>query len=335
MNRTAVSESRTDRLLMLTPRTPRTRERQRFDLTALLGEEEEIDISGLSDLIGQTWNIYATSALFGFQRDDVSLKLYSKKLREEIARHLSHEDLTYDANFSIVENIIPRSNHENYSAIKIQVTAKSSGNEEAKLIYKGILLSWRMAQHIEPDLKNSTRLPLLLCRGTCSCMNAVHNVINHMFDCLVMALPVNEDDLNWLIPIIIISVNKDEQPTVSGEIHMEYTVPELPATDTIRVKFDASELRKILTNIIDQNNITVNTILDRKHVELFHEVLRMQMLTIGGLHLGLCTLHRINLPGITITGNRMKIMNVDIANRILLYLYEKAYDTFHMIHINV
>lgn len=72
-----------------------------------------------TDLVGQTWNIYAVSALFGFQRDDVSLKLYSKKLREEIAKHLSHEDLTYDANFSIMESITSQSSHENYSAIKV------------------------------------------------------------------------------------------------------------------------------------------------------------------------------------------------------------------------
>lgn len=73
----------------------------------------------VTDLISQTWYIYAVSALFGFKRDDVSLKLYSKKLREEIAKHLSSENLTYDVNFSIVEDITPRSSPENYSAIKV------------------------------------------------------------------------------------------------------------------------------------------------------------------------------------------------------------------------
>lgn len=89
-----------------------------------------------------------------------------------------------------------------------------------------------------------------MCRGTRNCMDTVHDVIGHMFDCLVMALPLNEDDLKWLVPITIISVKKDEQSMVSGEVHMEYTVPELPVTDTIKVKFDTSELRKILRKYV-------------------------------------------------------------------------------------
>lgn len=51
----------------------------------------------------------------------------------------------------------------------------------------------------------------------------------------------------------------------------------------------------------------VNTNLYLKHIEQFYEVLHMQMLTIGGIQLGLCTLHRINLPGITIMENRVSL----------------------------
>lgn len=32
---------------------------------------------------------------------------------------------------------------------------------------------------------------------------------------------------------------------------------------------------------------------------------------------------------------QMKVMNMEIMNRILLYLNEKAFDTFHTLHINV
>lgn len=135
---------------------------------------------------------------------------------------------------------------------QIEVVTKISGHEEEKSIYKGILLSWRTTQ-IQPDTKNSTRLPLLLCRGIRNCMDAVHVVITHMFDCMVMALPVDENDLKWLIPIMITSNNKDEQPIISGEVNMEYTVPELPVTDTIKVKFDASDLRKILNKVCTQH----------------------------------------------------------------------------------
>lgn len=78
-------------------------------------------------------------------------------------------------------------------------------------------------------------------------MNAVHDIIGRMFDCLVVALPVNEDDLSWLLPIIIIASDKDDQPIVDGEVQMEYIVPELPVTDTITVKFHTLDLRKILS----------------------------------------------------------------------------------------
>jgi hypothetical protein len=49
-----------------------------------------------------------------------------------------------------------------------------------------------------------------------------------------------------LLPIIIIASDKDDQPIVDGEVQMEYIVPELPVTDTITVKFNTSDLRKIL-----------------------------------------------------------------------------------------
>lgn len=45
--------------------------------------------------------------------------------------------------------------------------------------------------------------------------------------------------------------------------------------------------------------------LDREHIEMFYEVLHAQMLHSGGVQLGLCTLRRIILPGITIMGNKV------------------------------
>jgi len=58
------------------------------------------------------------SALFGIEQDDIHFKLYSKRLREEIASTLSREDVTYDAKFSVMENIAPRLNYED-PAIKV------------------------------------------------------------------------------------------------------------------------------------------------------------------------------------------------------------------------
>lgn len=315
--------------VIYTPRTPQMRQRQRFNLSTIPVDEE--NGLGLESLVHKTWNIYAVSALFGLQQDDINFKLYSKKLREEIASTLSREDVTYDAKFSIMDDIVPRPNHENHPAIKIEVLAKIRDQEKEKSLYQGILLSWRITQ-AESNIKNLIRLPLLLCSGTNTCIAAVHATINRMFDCLIIALPAKEYDLSWLIPIIIMT-NKEE-PVVSGEVKMMYTVPELPVTDTITVKFQSADLRKILLAIITNQNDD-NIILDRNHIEIFFEVLHKQMLIIGGLELRLCTLHRIDLPGITITENKMKLVNVEIMNNILSYLNEKALDTFHAVHIDI
>lgn len=316
------------RNVMYASRTPQMRQRQRFHLSTISIDEE--NVSGLEGLVSKTWNIYAVSALFGFQQDDIHLKLYSKKLREEIASVLSREDVTYDVKFSIMKDIVPSSNYGNHPAIKIEVLAKINNQEKEKSLYQGILLSWRLTQ-AEPNIENLIRLPLLLCSGTNTCIAAVHDTINRMFDCLIIALPAKEYDLSWLIPIIIMT-NKEE-PVVSGEVKMMYTVPELPVTDTITVKFQSAELRKILLAIIT-NQSGDNIILDCNHIKLFFEVLHKQMLTLGGLELGLCTLHRIDLPGITIIENKMKLVNIEIMNNVLSYLNEKALDTFHTVHIN-
>lgn len=325
----AVENSRSNGI-MFSPRTPQMRARQRFSLSTIRLIDEELDVSGLENLVGQTWNIYAVSALFGLQQDDIHFKLYSKRLREEIASTLSHEDVTYDAKFTIMENIVPKTN-ENYLPIKIEVIANINEGEKEKSLYPGILLSWRISQ-AEPNTKNLARLPLLLCRGTSNCIDAVHSTIIRMFDCLIITLSLKEDDLSWLLPIIIMT-NKEE-PVVSGEVQMVHTVPDLPVTDTITVKFQTTELRKILSAIIINQNDEVNTFLMREHVELFFEVLHKQMLVIGGINLGLCSLYRINLPGITIMENKMKIMNVEIMDNVLLYLNEKAFDIFHAVHID-
>jgi len=60
-----------------------------------------------------------------------------------------------------------------------------------------------------------------------------------------------------------------------------------------------------LYSITEAQDDRVNISLDCEHIEMFYEVLHKQMLTLGGLQLGLCTLHRINLPGITIMENRV------------------------------
>lgn len=114
------------------------------------------------------------------------------------------------------------------------------------------MLSWRITQS-EPNIENLIRLPLLLCRGTSTCIDAVHATIIRMFDCSIIMLPAKESDLNWLVPIIVMT--NQEEPVVSGEVQMVYTVPELPVTDTITVKFQTGDLRKILSAYVYSINI--------------------------------------------------------------------------------
>lgn len=73
----------------------------------------------------------------------------------------------------------------------------------------------------------------------------------------------------------------------------------------------------LIYSIVGDQNNRVNVFLDYEHMEMFHEVLHKQMLVVGGLQLGLCTLRRINLPGITIMENRVSLHIVFILPLIL------------------
>ena len=122
--------------------------------------------------------------------------------------------------------------------LQIEVYSESNNDQtnSKKCIYKGVLLSWRTTKS-KLTTSNSIRLPLLLCRGTVGAIRTVHNVLSHMFDCMIIALPVHEDDLIWLVPIIITPINKEKQTKSTDEIRMEYRIPELKNTDTITIKF--------------------------------------------------------------------------------------------------
>ena len=58
------------------------------------------------ELLHKTWTIFGVSTLFNFHQDEVYLKQYAKRLREEIAKNLSQEDVTYDTKFYVMENIL-------------------------------------------------------------------------------------------------------------------------------------------------------------------------------------------------------------------------------------
>ncbi|KOX70729.1 hypothetical protein WN51_02153 [Melipona quadrifasciata] len=314
----------------------RTRTRQQFSLCASLAPEEET-FDALEELLHKTWTIFGVSTLFNFHQDEVYLKQYAKRLREEIAKNLSQEDVTYDTKFCVMENISLRPSPLDPPPIKIEVYSESNNNETnlKKCIYKGVLLSWRTTKN--KLTTNSIRLPLLLCRGTVGAIRTVHNVLSHIFDCMIIALPVHEDDLIWLVPIIITPINKEKQTKRTDEIRMEYRIPELKNTDTITIKFLVLDLIKILTLIIEDQDDEANIEIafNLEHIEKFRELLYSEILKVAGFELGLCTLYKIHLPTITIMENRMKVMNTDTMNRILLYLNEKALDTFHTLNLEI
>lgn len=67
--------------------------------------------------------------------------------------------------------------------------------------------------------------------------------LGNMFDCHVVALPAAEDDLKWLVPVVLQQNSKDDPP--KGLARLEYRVPGLPITDTITVRFDVADLTKM------------------------------------------------------------------------------------------
>lgn len=174
---------------------------------------------------------------------------------------------------------------------------------------------------------------------------------------MVIALPAKEDDLMWLVPIIITPGSKKNRPQSTQEARLEYTIPELPATDTITIKFKVIDMVKVLEMYVhnmfikiffeagsfivtlfrineDQDDDT-EVFVNVEHIEKFYEVLHTQILEIANLQLGLCRLHRIDLPALTIMENKMKVMNTEAMNRVLLYLNEKALDTLHTLQFAI
>ncbi|XP_017883331.1 uncharacterized protein LOC108626905 [Ceratina calcarata] len=297
----------------------------------LTGEPDD----SLDELLHVLWTVSAVSVLFNFHQDRVHLKQYAKRLREEVANSLAQENVVYNAEVSVMKN--KTSDSLDSPPIKIEVYSKTNGTTEGpgKCIYKGILLSCKNSSQ-KLGIRNAVRLPLLLCRGTRGAMGIVHKVLKHMFDCLITALPIGEDDLMWLVPIIIYPTH-ELYPKSTDELQMEYRIPELADRDSIVIKFKIEDVIKILKVIVDLNkNVTATGVtFTLDHIEKFREVLYTEMLGCARLQLGLCTLHKITLPGVTLVGNKMKSVKPGTMNRILLYMNDKAFDTLHAMNIDI
>lgn len=115
------------------------------------------------------------------------------------------------------------------------------GRAKTTTVYKGYLISWRSEPANLPT-KNSTQLPLLLCRGTQNTMRAVHATLCRMFDCIIVSLPATPEDLRWILPIVISPNGGNDSSKKNEEVHLEYIIPTLSKIETITLEFLTSDI---------------------------------------------------------------------------------------------
>ncbi|KAG8038934.1 hypothetical protein G9C98_003241 [Cotesia typhae] len=303
--------------------------RQQFCLLPLAATEADENDDGidiLQDLIKKTWYMWSISALFNFTwNNERILKLYGKRLREEIASMLPHHDVAYEAKFTVTENNTTQLNETNPPAIKVfdfliifmfnkLILILSS------CIYTGILTSWGP---LIADLENekSTNLPLLLCRGNKTAIRAVNKTLNIMFDCTIIPLTATEEDLQWLVPGILHS-SKDNSS--KGQVKLEYKIPNTSITDSINVTCDVTALRDLWKAICDNADYENGSEVLLEEVKKFHEILFGQALVGAGIQLGLLKLFRITFPTFKVMDNRINVKTTDVLHKILLYFNEKS-----------
>lgn len=66
-----------------------------------------------------------------------------------------------------------------------------------------------------------------------------------MFDCILVSLSATADDLSWLLPIIISPKIENDKTKINDEVSFEYTIPGLPLSENITIKFSLSNLIKL------------------------------------------------------------------------------------------
>ncbi|XP_034934135.1 centromere protein L-like [Chelonus insularis] len=326
---------------MISNKTPTTvKIRQHFSFKPLpviedASDNDEPPKDPLQELLKQTWDIHGVSPLFQFNyQSERHLKLYGKKLREEIASLLPKDDMKYSVKFEVDANIDPRPNATDPPAIKIQVFAENIEKETQKCLYTGILVSWGSSL-VELDNENTVKLPLLLCRGNKTAIRAVHMTLARMFDCVIIQLLATEEDLRWLAPIIL-NFNDNEKDT-KGLMKFEYKIPGLASSDDISFSWEISVLIKLWTAICenDMNDSFNGNDFTLPHVDRFYQILHKQILQDAGLQIGFSKLCKISLPYITIAENRMKASTSQVLNKVLLFFNEKATELLHLLNCDV
>lgn len=68
----------------------------------------------------QTWTMWGVSSLFDFEyNDEVKMKLYAKKLREEVSRSLLKENVSYTAKFTLMDDLGPKPSPNDVPAVRV------------------------------------------------------------------------------------------------------------------------------------------------------------------------------------------------------------------------
>ncbi|XP_057320074.1 uncharacterized protein LOC130664235 [Microplitis mediator] len=317
--------------IMYTPHSSaRQKIRQQFNLIPLAAidtDENDERSNVLQDLIKKTWYMWSVSTLFNFTWDNERvLKLYAKRLREEIASILPHHDVAYEAKVTAEENNTTKSNETDPPAIKIELFARKLTEEVPNCIYTGLITSWGSTIN-DSENEKSANLPLLLCRGNKTAIRAVNKTLNVMFDCTIIPLLATEEDLQWLLPAIL-QHNKNN-PT-KGQVKLEYKLLNTLITDSIGFTCDVSTLSDLWNAICDSSDDNDNdSEVLLKPVQLFHEVLLRQTLVGAGLQLGLSKLFRMTFPTFKIMDNKIYAKTTDDLHKILLYFNEKAFQILY------
>lgn len=71
-----------------------------------------------------------------------------------------------------------------------------------------------------------------------------------MFDCTIVKLSINEEDLKWLTLMVLMSIDKDNSKLYKSNFHMEYIIPGIDPHNCIDMQFSISNLRAILEGYV-------------------------------------------------------------------------------------
>lgn len=197
----------------------------------------------VSAIVDNPWNVYSVSKLHNYDPSELNLKLYAKKIRENVAGVMTSTNKSYDQIKSKItlEKDFPETVFDE-KAMHIKVTSVAvleGGKKNEKIIYDGYILSRGQINYQE----QLSQLPVLICKkGSEKITACVHDILQKLFDCVIVKYIFDQRDLQWLF---VISVDLEDRFTDSGNIELNFTVPQLTTKNTFSIEIEAEATRKI------------------------------------------------------------------------------------------